>query len=328
MDAPLAAAVMTCTGSEANDLALRMAQAITGKTGIIVTDHTYHGNTIAVSQLSRTSPPVGGASDHVRFLPAPDSYRPKGNFAETVAEKIAELQKTRHGFSALLICPFFANEGFPELPPGWLDETVKAVRSAGGLIIADEIQPGFGRLGSHMWGHQHMSFTPDIVTLGKPMGNGHPVGATVTSYEHMATFRKASKYFNTFGGNPVSCAAAMATLQVLQDENLMQNAAQVGAYAKAGLQRLAAKHQAIGDIRGAGFFFGAEFVLDRATKTPTTQFTKKVVNEMRRRGVLLNFIGINYNTLKLRPPMPFSRANADLMLETLDDVLRATPLAA
>lgn len=336
MATPLAAATMTCTGTEANDLALRVARAVTGKTGIIVTDHTYHGNSMAVSQLSTTSRPQGPAFDNVRFVPAPDSYRPPTlnnkspaeYFSDCVAEKVADLEKAGHGFSALLVCPYFANEGFPDHEEDWLKPVAAVVKKAGGLLIADEIQPGFGRLGSHMWGHQRAGVSPDIVTLGKPMANGHPVGAMVTSQDLMQTFRAHSKYFNTFGGNPVSCAAAIATLDVLQSEDLMQNAQDVGAYAKAGLQKLALQHEVIGDVRGRGLFFGAEMVLDRKTKSPATNFVKKIANEMRRRGVILNFIGIHYNTLKMRPPMPFSRANADQMLETLDEVLRVTPLEA
>ncbi|MEI3850731.1 MULTISPECIES: aspartate aminotransferase family protein [unclassified Ensifer] len=329
-DNSLDTAILTCTGSEANDVALRMAQAVTGRTGVIATDHTYHGNTTAVSQLSTRMPPVGGFGGHVRHVPAPDSYRPLGGepgaafaaaFTAKVEEAIASLQQSPHGFSALIIDPFFANEGFPDLSAGFLDGAVAAVRKAGGLVIADEVQPGFGRTGGHMWGHQKAGFVPDIVTLGKPMGNGHPIGGVVAGAETLNAFRKAFRYFNTFGGNPVSCAAAMAVLDVIADENLIENAAQVGAYAKAGLARLADKHGMIGDIRGSGLFFGAELVTDRAEKTPASTLATKVINDMRDRGVLMGKLGIHQCTTKIRPPMPFTRDNADLMLSTLDDVL-------
>ena len=329
-DESLDTAILTCTGSEANDVALRMAQAVTGKTGVIATDHTYHGNTAAVSQLSTRMPPVGGFGGHVRHVPAPDSYRPLGGepgaafaaaFTAKVEEAVGSLQQSPHGFSALIIDPFFANEGFPELPSGFLDGAVAAVRKAGGLVIADEVQPGFGRTGGHMWGHQKAGFVPDIVTLGKPMGNGHPIGGVVAGAETLNAFRKAFRYFNTFGGNPVSCAAAMAVLDVIADENLIENAAQVGAYARAGLARLAEKHGVIGDIRGSGLFFGAELVTDRAEKTPASTLATKVINDMRKRGVLMGKLGIHQCTTKIRPPMPFTRENADLMLSTLDDVL-------
>ncbi|MEY8843284.1 aspartate aminotransferase family protein [Cribrihabitans sp. XS_ASV171] len=332
---PLDTAILTCTGSEANDIALRMAQAVTGNMGVIATDHTYHGNTMAVSQLSRTNPPPGGYWDHMAFVPAPDSYRPLGGeggqahaqaFAQAVQDQIDALAERGHGLSCLIICPYFANEGFPTLEEGWLAPAIAAVRKAGGIVIADEVQPGFGRLGTHFWGHQKAGITPDVVTIGKPMANGHPVGGVVTSPEIMAAFRTSFRYFNTFGGNPVSAAAALATLRVVQEEGLMENARTVGDYAREGLRDLATRHDCIGDVRGSGLFFGAEMVLDRATKEPATAFTKRVANAMRQEGVLLNFLGIHYNALKIRPPMPFSRENADMMLDTLDRVLSRTPL--
>lgn len=333
----LSTAILTCTGSEANDIAIRVARAVTGQTGIIASDHTYHGNTLAVSQLSRTNPPPGGTWPNVRFVPAPDSYRPLGGeagpahaqaFAAAVERAVADLKARGHGLSAIILCPFFANEGFPDLPPGWLDPAIEVVRRAGGMVIADEVQPGFGRLGTHMWGHQRMGFVPDVVTLGKPMANGHPVGGVVMRPQAMAAFRQSFRYFNTFGGNPVSAAAAMATLSVLQDEGLMDNARDVGAYALQGLADLALRHEVIGDVRGSGLFFGAELVKSRRTREPATAYTKRVVNEMRRRGIVLNFLGIHYNTLKIRPPMPFSRADADLLLCRLDEVLTELPLDA
>ncbi|MCA0271592.1 MAG: aspartate aminotransferase family protein [Proteobacteria bacterium] len=326
----LSTAILTCSGSEANDIALRMAEAVTGKHGIIATDHTYHGNTSAVAHLSRTNIPAQGDGSHVRHVPAPDSYRPLGGdgglahartFAAKVQEAIDDLESSGHGFAAVIFCPAFLNEGFPVLEPGWLDPVAKVVQKAGGLFIADEVQPGFGRNGERFWGHQRIGVTPDIVTMGKPMGNGHPVAGLVTTPDIMAAFRKSFRYFNTFGGNPVSCAAAMAVLEVLEEEGLQENARRVGAFARDGLGRLAEKHEQIGDVRGYGLFFGAEIVLDRGTKAPATKYTTRVVNEMRRRGVLMNKLGIHYNTLKIRPPMPFSQDHAELMLDTLDGVL-------
>ena len=185
-------AAMVCTGSEANDLALRMAQAATGQRGIIATDHTYHGNTAAVSQLSTISPPVGGFAGHIRHVAAPDSYRHMGGsamFAEAVEAACASLIADSHGVSAMILCPLFVNEGFPDLPPGFLDPAGAVLRRHGGLLIADEVQPGFGRIGSHFWGHQRAAVVPDIVTMGKPMGNGHPVAALATSDAIMSAFR-------------------------------------------------------------------------------------------------------------------------------------------
>jgi 4-aminobutyrate aminotransferase-like enzyme len=329
-DDSLDTAILTCTGSEANDIALRMAQAVTGKTGVIATNHTYHGNTAAVSQLSTRMPPVGGYGGHVRHVPAPDGYRPLGGeagqaftdaWATEIEKAIASLQETPHGFSALIIDPFFANEGFPELPEGFLVKAAAIVKKAGGLLICDEVQPGFGRTGTHMWGHQRAGIVPDVVTLGKPMGNGHPIGGVVANSETLNAFRKAFRYFNTFGGNPVSCAAGMAVLDVLEDEKLIENARVVGDYAQAGLRKLAEKHDIIGNVRGSGLFFGAELVLDQATKAPATELATTVINGMRERGVLMGKLGIHQNATKIRPPMPFTTENADFMLSALDDVL-------
>ena len=331
-DGDLSTAILTCTGSEANDIALRMVEAMTGKRGIIATDHTYHGNTTAVAQLSATNPSRFGVADHVRFVPAPDSYRPLGGeagpahaaaFARAVEDAITDLEDSGLGFGGIILCPSFVNEGFPMLEEGWLDPALAAVRKAGGLFIADEVQPGFGRNGSHMWGHQRIQATPDIVTLGKPMGNGHPIAGLVTTPDIMAGFRTSFRYFNTYGGNPVSVAAANATLDVIEAEGLQANALEVGTYAQDGLRRLAERYGDIGDVRGYGLFFGAEFVSDPETKAPATEYVTALANAMRHRGVLLNKLGIHYNTLKVRPPLPFSRENADLMLETLEDALAA-----
>ncbi len=326
----LKTAILTCTGSEANDIALRMAEAVTGKRGFIATDHTYHGNTSAVAQLSRTNAPAVGDGSFVRHVPAPDSYRPQGGeggmaharaFAASVQSAIDDLEASGVGFAGVIFCPAFLNEGFPVLEPGWLDPVAEVVRKAGGVFIADEVQPGFGRNGERFWGHQRIGVQPDIVTMGKPMGNGHPVAGVVTSPEIMAAFRNAFRYFNTFGGNPVSCAAAMAVLDVLADEGLQENARVVGAYTREGLRDMATRHPQIGDVRGYGLFLGAEIVSDRAAKTPAPNYVVRVVNEMRQRGILLNRLGIHYNTLKIRPPMPFSQENADMLLETLEAVL-------
>ncbi|MDE3120493.1 MAG: aspartate aminotransferase family protein [Paracoccaceae bacterium] len=326
----LSTLMMVCTGSEANDVALRMGQAVTGKTGFIATDATYHGNTALVSQLSTRRPPIGGYAPNIRLVPAPDGLRPLDGsmeaqaqaFAAHVAHAIRELEETGHGFAALILCPFFANEGFPGLPQGFLDPTVGIVREAGGVLIADEVQPGFGRLGSHWWGHERLGFAPDVVTIGKPMANGHPAAAVLARQDVMEAFRGAFGYFNTFGGNPVSVAAAMATLEVIEDEGLVENARDVGDYAMARLRGL--DHPMIADVRGAGLFFGVEFT-EPGTTTPAGDFVLRLVEEMRRRGVLLNKIGPGGGTLKIRPPMPFSRENADLLVETLADALAVLP---
>ncbi len=326
----LASMIMVNSGSEANDVALRMAQAVTGKTGIIGTDNTYHGNTAAVSQLNATKVPVGGYGDHVRQVPAPDNLRPVGGtragqaeaFCAGIETAISELEATGHGVCALIICPYFANEGFPTLERGFLGRAIAAVRKAGGLIISDEVQPGFGRLGSHWWGHERLGFAPDIVTLGKPMANGHPVAAVVTRPEVLEAFQDVFKYFNTFGGNPVSAAAAMATLEVIEDEGLVENVRDVGAYALDQLRGLTGKYDVIADVRGAGLFFGVELMQDGQ---PASDLALRMVNEMRQRGVLLSTVGRYDNALKIRPPCVFSRENVDLLVSVMDDAFTAVP---
>ena len=329
--AQITSAIMVCTGSEANDVALRMAQAITGKTGIIATDKTYHGNTTAVSQLSTRMPPIGGFGGHVRHIPAPDSYRPLGGvagaahaqaLAEAVEAACQSLIAAGHGVSGMILDPFFVNEGFPDLPPGFLDPAIAVVRKHGGVIIADEVQPGFGRIGPQFWGHVRAGFQPDIVTMGKPMGNGHPVACVATSFEIISAFRQAFRYFNTFGGNPVSCAAANAVLDVLKSEDLPARAAATGTYLRAGFRKLAEKHALIGDVRGAGLANGVELVLDRASKAPATDIASRVINDLRQRGVLMGSNGINYNVLKIRPPLVFSQANVDHFLTVFEGVLK------
>jgi len=330
-DPALDTAILTCTGSEANDIALRMAEGMTGKRGIIVTDATYHGNTALVSHLGRANAPATGfgLERYVRYVPAPDSYRapdPDGTaFAAAVAAQIAALEADGTGFAALLVCPYFLNEGFPDLPDGWLKAAAEVVRAAGGLLICDEVQSGFGRTGSHFWAYQKMGVVPDVMTLGKPMGNGHPVGGVVTRAEIIGRFCEGYRYFNTFGGNPVSAAAAMAVLEEMEVEGLQANAATVGAHAHMRLEALAKRHEVIGDLRGSGLVFGAEMVMDRATKEPASAYTDRIINAMRHEGIILSKLGRHKNTLKIRPPMPFSIENADLLFDTLDAVLAKTP---
>jgi 4-aminobutyrate aminotransferase-like enzyme len=336
-DASLNTVILTCTGSEANDIALRMAEAMTGRRGIIATDATYHGNTALVSQLSKSNiPSVGfGLGQNFRFVDAPDSYRapdPDGTvFAAQVADQIAALEEDGTGFAALVVCPYFLNEGFPANPDGWLKPVAEVVRKAGGLLICDEVQSGFGRTGTHFWAHEKMGVVPDIMVLGKPMANGHPVGGVVANADIVKTFREGYRYFNTFGGNPVSCAAAMAVLEQIKERDLVANALTVGLHARARMEALAAKSDVIGDVRGSGLIFGAEMVTDRATKAPASAFTDRVINAMRHRGILHSKLGRHKNTLKIRPPMPFSVQNADLLFDTLDEVLEMvlteTPLA-
>lgn len=328
-DKSLSMVLFTCTGSEANDIALRMARLCTGGMGIICTNMTYHGNTTAVDELATLFHDNQAAGPNVRAVPFPDSYRPlRGLSGEALGEAYADEVKTAiEAFKAdgiklagMLVCPIFANEGLPAVPPGFIKKAMKHVRDAGGLFIADEVQAGFGRTG-RMWGYQVDGVVPDIVTLGKPMGNGHPLAAVVARADLVNRFRDQVMYFNTFGGNPVSCAAGMAVLDVMERENLIENARATGDYTRDGLRRLQEKHDPIGDVRGHGLWIGAELVLDRKTKEPAADEAKRAINLMKDRGVLMGRIGQYDNVLKMRPPMPFARKHADLLLSALDDVL-------
>ncbi|WP_226779835.1 aspartate aminotransferase family protein [Oceaniglobus trochenteri] len=307
--------IMVCTGSEANDIALRMAQAVTGATGVIATDNTYHGNTTATAQLSTRRPPIGGYPPHVRLVPAPESDTDPEDFAAHVRRAIAELQAAGFGFSGMMLCPVFANEGLPNIAPGFLDPTVEAIRAAGGLVLCDEVQPGFGRCGQ-WWGHDWLGIAPDVVTLGKPMANGHPVAATVASEKVMSAFRTAFGYFNTFGGNPVSAAAVNATLDVIESDGLVAHAAAMGHHARQRMQALS--HPAITEIRGNGLFFGA--VLEDNGQ-PATDLAARIVEDMKDRGVLIGRIGRHMNILKMRPPLPITAEQIDLATDTLAQVL-------
>ena len=312
--------IMVCSGSEANDIALRMAQAMTEKTGFIATDNTYHGNTMAVSQLSSRKPPIGGYASHIRHIPAPDSLRPVGGtadgqaaaFARELQTAIDDLEASGHGFSGFVFCPSFANEGLPDLPRNFMKSAEQVVKTAGGILIADEVQPGFGRGGETWWGHEWLGISPDIVTLGKPMANGHPVAAVVARAEIMAEFRNAFGYFNTFGGNPVSCAAAAATLDVIEQDNLVEHAKSVGAVFLRELHSI--DHPSIASRRGRGLFLALELETDGAANA---DLAAHVVEYARNHGLLMGRTGRNRNILKLRPPMPFSNENVAMACDIL-----------
>lgn len=320
--------MFTCTGSEANDLAYRTARVFTGGAGFIVTRLAYHGVTSVMSEMS---PSLGSGitvPGNVRLVEAPDAYHQgaenvAARFAAGVQAAIDDL--LAHGIrpAALLVDTIFSSDGVFADPAGFLAPAVDAIRAAGGLFIADEVQPGFGRTGAGMWGFQRHGLVPDIVTMGKPMGNGHPVAAMVARSEILRRFGERTRYFNTFGGNPVSAAVGMAVLDVIEGEGLVGQARDVGAYLAAGIRGLAAKHALIGDVRGAGLFVGVELVTDRATRAPATAETARLVNGMRDRFVLISASGPHANVLKIRPPLVFSRANADLFVATMDEVLEA-----
>lgn len=322
---PLGHVMFTCTGSEANDLAFRVARSHTGGTGFIVTQLAYHGVTVAISEMSPSLGSHVTLGAHVRTVPAPDLYRGGPGVAERLAADVraAIADMRAHGTTpaALLVDTIFSSDGVFADPAGFLAPAVAAIREAGGLFIADEVQPGFGRTGEAMWGFQRHGLVPDIVTMGKPMGNGHPIAAMVSRPDILARFGEATRYFNTFGGNPVSCAVGQAVLEVIEGEGLVENARTTGAFLAAGLRKLAERHALIGDVRGAGLFVGVELVTDRATKAPATAETARLVNGLRERRVLISAAGPHANILKIRPPLVFRQEHAERFLAAVDAVL-------
>ncbi len=315
----------TCTGSESNDLALRLASSFSGGDGVIVTAAAYHGNTSRVTEVSPSSYKRGMPPPHVRVIPAPDS---SAAFAADVAAAIADLADHGVKFSALIVDSIFSSDGVFADPPGFLRAAVDVVHRARGLFIADEVQPGFGRTGTALWGFQRHGVHPDIVTLGKPMGNGYPIGAAITRPQILDGFCRKVGYFNTFGGSPVAAAAGLAVLDVLREDGLLENAVTVGGRLKEGLAALSRRHAVIGDVRGAGLYLGVELVENDAG-TPAAQLATAVINDLRKRRILIGAAGRFGNVLKLRPPLCFSAANADLVIAALDEVLthasRPTP---
>jgi 4-aminobutyrate aminotransferase-like enzyme len=320
-------AMFTCTGSEANDLAMRIAKHYTGKQGIIVTAEAYHGNSDSTSSFSPSTGDNLPLGPWVRQIPAPDTYRiPKEHLgawmADQVKIQIADLKRHGNGLAAFIVDSFFSSDGIYS-EPGFMAPVAKVVREAGGLFVADEVQCGFARSGETMWGYQRHGIDPDIITLGKPMGNGFPVAGIGVAPEIVAGFGRDMRYFNTFGGNTVAMAAAKATLDVIQDEGLLDNAHRVGRVIEAGLKDLANKHAVIGDVRGAGMYWGVELVSDREAKTPDGASTAAVVNGLRQRRVLISATGFHANTLKIRPPLIFTEANADRLLTEMDAAFSA-----
>jgi len=328
-------AMFCCTGSEANELALRIARSVTGGTGIIVTEFAYHGNTKAIFEISTADMPTAELPDYVVTVPEPDTYRGHyrgddagSRYAQHVSEALEVLKSRGIKPAAFVIDTIISSGGVVAPPPGYLGEIAGIVRNAGALFVADEVQPGFGRTGRTFWGFEADDFVPDIVTMGKPMGNGHPIAAVVSRRDLVEAFGNKGDYFNTFGGNPVSCAAALAVLDVIENENLQQNALDVGQHIVEGLWKLADEHTCIGDLRGTGLFLALELVSDQDQRTPATELTRAVVNDLCDRGVLTGSIGPDDNIIKLRPPIVLSEADADFMLSTLDDSLRGLAAAS
>lgn len=315
--------MFNCTGSEANDLAIRVAKVATGGTGVIVTSNAYHGVTESIAGMS---PSMGAGVPRgagVYTVRAPVSGRAAADVGERFAEGVgaALAQMKAHGVrpAALLVDTVFSSDGLFTDPPGFLAPAVEAIRAAGGLFIADEVQAGFGRTGT-MWGFARHGVVPDLITMGKPMGAGHPIAGMAGKAAIVDAFGHRARYFSTFGGNTVSTAVAGAVLDVLAEEKLPDNANTQGAYIRERLQRMAQRHALLGDLRGAGLFLGIEIAKDGK---PAPEETKRIVNGLRERGVLLGSAGPDANVLKVRPPLPLKREDGDFFLAALDETLTA-----
>jgi 4-aminobutyrate aminotransferase-like enzyme/Ser/Thr protein kinase RdoA (MazF antagonist) len=337
MQGNLSCCIMVNSGSEANDIAWQISTMLTGNRGGIVMEHAYHGITEAIVALSPEG--VGAMAPdnaervarHVRTLIAPEIYRgpwrkgEKGladKYAADADRAIAELDAAGYGTASLMVDTSFCSNGIPDVPKGYLKKVAAKVRAAGGMIIADEVQYGFGRPGTHMWGYEYHGVRPDIVTIGKPVGDGFPLGVVVTTPEILREFMDRTGLFSTFGGNPVACAAGLAVLDVIEHENLLENCRITSEHMKAGLTELMDRHECIGDVRGHGFVTGVEIVSDREARTPDAPMQISIMNRMRELGVLTGREGHDGNVFKIRPPMVFSRDNADTLVTAMDQAIR------
>lgn len=327
MSGRLTACAFVNSGSEANDIAWQMAKSYTGNAGGLVMEFAYHGITEAIHGFSPSANANGTVPAHIRTLMPPDDYRgpyKRGTpnlaqlYADDADRAIASLAEAGLKPAAFMVDSAFMTNGMLEAPQGYLAAVTNKLQAAGGLLIADEVQSGFGRMGRFMWGYSHHGVEPDIVTIGKPAGNGHPLGVVVTTPEILRHFQRQTAFFSTFGGNNVSCAAGLAVLDVIEREALIANAGRSGAYLKQGLAKLAARHRLIGDVRGSGLALGVELVRDRHTLEPAKTETKRLVNLMRDEGVLIGSEGVHANIIKIRPPIVFTTDHAEQVIQAMD----------
>jgi len=329
-EAPLSRVLFCCTGTEANELALRIARSETGGEGVIVTSFSYHGNSGHLAELTTGLPAPEPFAQHGRAIHLPDPFhRLTGQSeADLVAQHVMRFKEACDSLrangtqlGALLFDTIFSTEGLIDVPVDYVRQIVDLARGAGAMVIADEVQPGFGRMGDSYWGYRRYGIVPDLVTLGKPMGNGHPIAAVIASAHVADRFGARSLYFNTFAGTPVSAEVGMAVLDVIEREGLVRSAGSVGQRLQDGLRELAVKHRVIGDVRGRGLFAAVELVSDREKKTPDAPMARATINAMREAGVLMSRTGPKGNVLKIRPPMAFGMDEAQHLLSTLGAVL-------
>ena len=316
-------AMYMCTGSEANDLAIRVARAHSGGTGIIVTKEAYHGTSDLTSGVS---PALGSGqplAPTTRLVMPPDHYRVDAPdlgewFAHEIQQQIDDMAAHGITFAGFLADSIFSSDGVLPYPRGFLQKAIEVVHANGGIFIADEVQPGFARTGESFWGFGRHDVVPDIVTTGKPMGNGIPVSGLLARHEVLASFSDQIPYFNTFGGNPVAMAAAQAVLNVIQQEGLQEHSLTVGTELLAALRTLQDKYDCVGDVRGAGLFIGFELVSDRASKTPDKTLALNLIEALREERVLTSVAGPYGNVLKLRPPLAFQADDIEWLVSALD----------
>ena len=318
--------VFSCSGTEANEVALRIVRGQTGKAGIICTNHTYHGNSEAVGKMTRIGDGKNTGGD-VRAIPFPEKFRPlvpgasEADLCEAYLERlrntIRSFEEDGTGFAGLIVCPIFANEGLPDVPQGFMKRAAEIVREAGGYVIADEVQAGYCRTG-RWWGYEGAGFTPDIVVTGKPMGNGLPLAATAASKALVDGFRARTRYFNTFASSPLQAAVGMAVIDVIERDGLKENVARVGANLKAALAERKKGCATIGDVRGQGMFIGVEMVKPGAAREPDADKAIEVVNKLKDRGFLTSNAGAFRNVVKIRPPLVFKQHDADEFLTAFD----------
>ena len=325
LPAELSNIMLACSGSEANDLAIRVAMKATGASGFVVTEAAYHGNTHLVIQASPSSYKQGGPPKWIETVPAPSEavYGDDiaGGFARDVARAIGRLKRRKCGFAGFMCDSIFSSDGVFADPPGFLAPAIEATRAAGGIYIADEVQPGFARTGAAFWGFARHGVTPDIVTMGKPMGNGFPMSGMATRPELLTGFCEDFGYFNTFGGNPVASAAGMAVLEVIEEEDLLGNACRVGAHLKARLEDLSVEEPRVTAVRGAGLFLGIDLSAADAPEQPDPALATRVINGLKERGVLIGAAGKYGHTLKVRPPLCLTERESDQFADALQTTL-------
>jgi 4-aminobutyrate aminotransferase-like enzyme len=318
--------IFSCSGTEANEVALRMARMATGKAGIVCTNATYHGNSEAVGKMTRIGSGQNTAGD-VRAIPFPEMLRPlvpgasEDELCEAYLDRLRQVirsfEEDGTGFAGLIVCSIFANEGLPDVPRGFMTRATEIVHEAGGLVIADEVQAGYCRSGV-WWGYDVLGFKPDIVVTGKPMGNGLPLAATAASRRLVETFRSATRYFNTFASSPLQAAVGMAVIDVIERDCLAENVAAVGAFLKAALAERKGRFASIADVRGHGLFIGVEIAKTDAAREPDMDKAVDIINRLKDRGFLTSNAGAYRNVVKIRPPLVFKQSHAEEFLTAFD----------